>query len=317
MDHKPPLISIIVPCFNEDQNIENTATTLAEKLDKLSSEKIVDPGSFIYFVDDGSNDKTWSKIKSFGSLLKNVRGLKLSRNFGHQVAILAGLNEVVNLSDASISIDADLQQDINSFELFIAEFQAGADVVLGVRRSRSTDSFLKKTTANFYYWITGKMGLNLVPNHADYRLLSQKASKALLLFQEPHVFLRGLVLELGFNVAFVPINVVERKFGSTKYSFSKMISLAVDGITSFSVLPLRLTLFFGFICFIFSVLMSIFIVFEKIVFNATVPGWASTVIPIYFIGGIQLLCLGLIGEYLGKVFISVKKRPRWITQEKF
>jgi glycosyltransferase involved in cell wall biosynthesis len=242
--------------------------------------------------------------------------LKLSRNFGHQAALLAGLTAVTRHCDAAISIDADLQQDPHAIRDFVKELHKGADIVLGVRKDRGTDGWLKKQTALAFYTLMRVLGVNIIPNHADYRLLSKRALEALALFPEPSIFLRATCLQLGFNVSTVFFEVSERQFGQTKYSLKKMLRLALHGITSCSVVPLRIVAIIGFVLFLSSLGMGAYVLWHALFVGDTIPGWASITLPIYFIGGVQLLCLGVVGEYVGQIYKTVKNRPRWICEHK-
>ena len=242
--------------------------------------------------------------------------MKLSKNFGHQAALLAGLSEVTKHCDAAISIDADLQQDPLAIRDFVIELRKGADVVLGVRRDRGTDGWLKKQTALGFYALMRIMGVNIIPNHADYRLLSKRALEALALFPEPSIFLRATCLHLGFRVSTVLFDVSERQYGQTKYSLTKMLRLALHGITSFSVVPLRIVAIIGFVIFLSSLGMGGYVIWHSLYVGDTIPGWASITLPIYFIGGVQLLCLGVVGEYVGQIYKTVKNRLRWICEHK-
>ncbi len=311
-----PRLAIVLPCFNENESINHAVTQLTALIKKLADEGLISKDSYLFFVDDGSTDESWAVIEEFNRSNKAINGLKLSRNFGHQVALLAGLTTVAKNCDAAISIDADLQQDPLVIREFVKEFRNGADVVLGVRRDRGTDSWFKKQTALGFYTLMGAMGVNTVPNHADYRLLSKKALEALALFPEPSMFLRAICLQLGFRVSTVLFDVKERQYGQTKYSLKKMLRLALHGITSFSIAPLRIVAIIGFVLFLFSLGMGGYVVWRTMFVGDTVPGWASTTLPIYFIGGVQLLCLGVVGEYVGQIYTTVKNRPRWICEHK-
>jgi polyisoprenyl-phosphate glycosyltransferase len=316
ISQEPIFLAVVVPCFNEEESLRHTAETLLAILDRLSKKSQVTPSSYIQFVDDGSTDGTWDLISDLNSSNSNIKGLKLSRNFGHQAAVLAGLNAVTGNCDAVISIDADLQQDPNAIELFVREFRLGNEVVLGVRNERGTDGWLKRTMATAFYSIMQLMGVNIIKNHADYRLLGKSALAALAQFHESNLFLRAICLQLGFKVGFVKFDVKSRQFGETKYTFKKMLRLARDGITSFSIVPLRMVSAIGFAVFAFATLMGSYVIWQALFVGNTIPGWASTTLPIYFIGGIQLLCLGIIGEYIGQIYETVKKRPRWICEQK-
>ncbi len=312
---KKPQVAIVVPCFNEGENIEYVVNALSKIINDLVAKSLVAADSYIYFVDDGSADDSWEKIKAKSSESSLVKGLKLSRNFGHQAALLAGLTSVSENCDAVISIDADLQQDPLAIAKFVQKFRLGSDVVLGIRKSRNTDGWFKSKSAYFFYWAMKVLGVKTVQNHADYRLLSKRALMALLEFKEPAIFLRAMCLELGFKVDVIEFEVFERAHGETKYSFGKMLTLALHGITSFSISPLRIVAVVGFGVFLSSMVMGIYALWVTIFLKTTTPGWASIILPIYFIGGIQLLCLGIVGEYVGQIYSAVKKRPRWISEE--
>lgn len=310
-----PRLAIVLPCFNEFESIKQAAEELSLIIKEMLNSGLVAENSYLFFVDDGSSDGTWSAIEALNQTSPLFKGLKLSKNFGHQVAVLAGLTAVTKACDAAISIDADLQQDPRAIVEFVKKYISGADVVLGIRKDRVTDSWFKKQTALGFYHLMGMMGVKIVPNHADYRLLSKRALEALLLFQEPGIFLRATCLQLGFRVDNIFFDVRERQYGQTKYSLKKMLRLALHGITSFSVVPLRLVGIVGFLLFLFSVGMGCYVAWHALIVGDTVPGWASTTLPIYFIGGVQLLCLGVVGEYVGKIYTTVKNRPRWISED--
>jgi glycosyltransferase involved in cell wall biosynthesis len=312
---KLPTLAIVFPCFNEAENIQSSGLIIRGLLNQLIIEKQIAEDSFLYFVDDGSSDQTWANIKLLREEIGCVRGTKLSRNFGHQTALLSGLTAVTDQCDAAVSIDVDLQQDPEAIRQFVRDFSQGNEIVLGIRHDRQQDSWFKKQTAQLFYRFSKLMGLDIIPNHADYRLLGNKALNALKHHTEPNVFLRALCLNLGFKTSQVYFDVHERKYGSTKYTLSKMLNLALHGITSFSVRPLRLVAAVGLIIFMASLGMSLYVLWSALIAGNVVPGWASTVIPIYFIGGVQLLCLGIIGEYIGQVYMTTKQRPRWITEQ--
>lgn len=311
-----PRLAIILPCYNEEASIGYAAEHLIYIIGELIADGIISKDSFLFFVDDGSSDNSWEVITGLHQKGNAIKGLKLSKNFGHQAALLAGLMTVTKECDVAISIDADLQQDPCAIKNFIQEFRNGAEVVLGVRRDRSEDGWFKKRSALIFYATMRTFGVNIVPNHADYRLLSKKALEALAQFPEPSIFLRATCLQLGFKTAIVQFDVRERQFGETKYSLKKMLRLALHGITSTSVVPLRIVAVTGFILFILSLGMGGYVIWQALVGGNTVPGWASTTLPIYFIGGVQLLCLGIVGEYIGQIYKTVKNRPRWICEYK-
>jgi polyisoprenyl-phosphate glycosyltransferase len=314
LSRESPQLAIVVPCFNESESINHAACQLTALIEELAGEGLIAEGSFLFFVDDGSADPTWPMLEELNRSDRAVRGMKLSRNYGHQAALLAGLYEVATKCDAAISIDADLQQDPQAIRSFVKEFRSGADIVLGIRRDRESDGWFKKASAFGFYRLMRAMGVDIVPNHADYRLLSERALSALMLFPEPGIFLRASCLQLGFRVRTVLFDVGERKYGQTKYSLKKMLRLALHGITSFSVVPLRLVTIIGLLLFLFSLGMAGYVIWRHLFIGDTVPGWASMALPIYFIGGVQILCLGVVSEYVGQIYSTVKNRPRWICE---
>ncbi|MCD2450817.1 glycosyltransferase family 2 protein [Methylicorpusculum oleiharenae] len=311
-----PRLAIVLPCHNESESIDHAVTQLTSLIQELADEGLISKDSYLFFVDDGSTDNSWVMIDELNQGNKAIKGLKLSQNFGHQAALLAGLTEVTQNCDAAISIDADMQQDPLAIRDFVRELRKGFDVVLGVRKDRNSDGWLKRQTALGFYNLMRIMGVDIVPNHADYRLLSKRALEALALFPEPSIFLRATCLQLGFRVSTVFFDVSERRYGQTKYSLSKMLRLALHGITSFSVVPLRMVAILGFVIFLSSLGMGGYVIWHKLFVGDTIPGWASITLPIYFIGGVQLLCLGVVGEYVGQIYKTVKKRPRWISEYK-
>jgi glycosyltransferase involved in cell wall biosynthesis len=310
----PPTLGVVIPCYNEEAALPATLATLLGVVAELVKDGLISERSFLYFVDDGSKDDTWRLLSEAGRDSTRVRGLKLSRNFGHQAALLAGLETVATQCDISISIDADLQQDPLAMRQFIDKYRAGADVVFGVRRDRASDTGFKRTTALGFYRLMHLMGVTIVPNHADYRLLSRRAMVALGQHTEANIFLRAMCAQLGFRTAIVDFDVVERKAGTSKYSLAKMLRLALSGITAFSVVPLRLIAVLGLFIFAVSVVMGVYVLIRAAA-GGTVPGWASTTLPIYFLGGTQVLCLAIIGEYIAQILTGVKRRPRYIVEE--
>lgn len=311
---KPISLAIIIPCFNEEDVIVSTLTILLEELNKLEKDHYINKDSKILVVDDGSTDTSWEKIRTLSNKYKNIMGIKLSKNFGHQNAQLAGMMYAKNSFDAVITIDADLQDDVTKMWEMLELHRKGYMIVYGVRSDRKTDSFFKKTSASIYYKTLKALGVEIIQNHGDYRLVSSKVLHKLELYGERNLFLRGLFPSLGFKSACVYYHRKSRKAGETKYSISKMISLGLKGITSFSIRPLRLLTTVGFIVFSTSLILglwALYIYVEK----KTVLGWASTVVPLYFLGGIQILSMGIIGEYIGKIYIEVKGRPTYIIEE--
>ena len=307
-------IYLVLPCYNEEAVLHETSARLKIKMNQLISEKKISKDSRITFVDDGSKDNTWSIIEELKESDELFAGIKLSRNRGHQNALLAGLMTVKDYCDAAISLDADLQDDINVIDKFIDKFIDGCDVVYGVRSDRSTDTFFKRTTAQGFYKVMSMLGVDIVYNHADYRLMSKRALNELEKFEEVNLFLRGLVPLIGFKSDIVTYERNERFAGESKYPLKKMISFAFEGITSFSVKPIRFILDIGMLMFTTSLL---FLVYFLILWatGKTVQGWATIVISIWMLGGIQLLCLGVIGEYIGKIYMESKKRPKFIIDK--
>ena len=307
-----PRLTLVVPCHNEEQVLPETASRLAAILDELArNSSIVDPS--IFFVDDGSTDGTWSLIERLAAEDARIHGLKLSRNFGQQSAILAGL--LTSPGDALITIDADLQDDVAAIKEMVDAYARGAEVGYGVRRSRQKDSFFKRATAEGYYRLLQKMGVELIFNHADYRLMSRRVVEELRNCRESNLLLRGLIPQLGFLSAFVYYDRQIRHAGETKYTLSKMLTLAVNGITSFTEIPLKAITILGLLVSLFSFGLAGWALIAKLVHSASVPGWASIVIPLYMLGGIQLLCLGVIGQYLAKIYSEAKARPRFIVEK--
>jgi glycosyltransferase involved in cell wall biosynthesis len=313
MDYKMITLSIVVPCYNEEAALPKTNDSLLALISKLTLENKVSRESRIYYVDDGSKDNTWSHIENYASNSEYIEGIKLSRNCGHQNALLAGLFSVPG--DAVISIDADLQDDISAMEQMTEEFLSGVDIVYGVRIDRSTDSFFKRFTAGLYYKILRSLGVEVIHNHADYRLMSRRAIEALKEFPEVNVYVRGLIPLVGFRSSLVFYKREPRTAGESKYPFRKMLSLAWQGVTSMSIVPLRIVTATGIMVFALSMLLSLFIVSVKLFTDRALPGWASTVLPIYLLGGVQILCVGILGEYMGKIYLEVKSRPRYIIEK--
>ena len=306
-------LAIAVPCYNEQEVLPETNRRLLALLDKLLDLQLISADSKVHYIDDGSKDKTWSLIESLAAVDSRVHGIKLSGNRGHQNALLAGLLSVEG--DAIVSIDADLQDDVSVIEAMVREFIGGAEVVYGVRDSRQTDTVFKRSTALMYYGLMKKMGVNLVHNHADFRLLGRRAVEALRQFGEVNMFLRGIVPLIGYRAATVKYDRAERFAGVSKYPLRKMLGFAAEGITSFSIVPLRLITFFGFLVSAFSFAMILFIIYGTLVMQAVIPGWASSVVPIYFLGGIQLLSIGILGEYVAKIYLETKQRPRYFIEK--
>lgn len=309
-----PLLTIVVPCYNEEDVLHETSKRLKGVINDLINDKDLSAKSHILFVDDGSKDQTWSIIKQLNDTDPLFEGLKLARNVGHQNALLAGLYAAGDASDCVVSIDADLQDDVNVIREFVAKFHEGYDVVYGVRNERKTDTLFKRTTAQGFYRLMEMMGVKIVYNHADYRLMSHRVVQHLKDFKESNLFLRGIVPLIGYPSTKVFYTRDERFAGESKYPLKKMLAFAWDGITSFSVIPIRFLTYFGF-CFIFiSLIASLYAIGTKL-FGHTVSGWTSLILSIWLIGGIQLVGLGMIGEYIGKIYKETKARPKFIVEE--
>ncbi len=302
-------LAIVVPCFNEREVLLETNRRLLDLLDRLTVQGLIRAGSCIHYVDDGSTDGTWSVVESLATADSRVHGIKLTRNRGHQVAVLAGILNVNG--DAVVSIDADLQDDVLVIEEMLVEFQRGSEIVYGVRQSRSSDHLFKRFTARMYYGLMRRMGVELVDDHADFRLLGRRAIEALRQFREVNLFLRGLVPLIGYRTVTVKYDRAPRHAGRSKYPLRRMLSFGWQGVTSFSTVPLRLITLLGFLVSAGSFLMILYVIHGSLVMKATIPGWASSVVPIYFLGGIQLLSIGMLGEYVAKMYLETKQRPRY------
>ncbi|MFP7737727.1 glycosyltransferase family 2 protein [Priestia aryabhattai] len=303
-----PLVTIVVPCYNEQEVLKDTITQLSSVLDDLRKEELISAYSKILFVDDGSKDRTWSLIAMESTINNYVTGLKLSCNVGHQKALLAGLEKAKSKSDCVISIDADLQDDVSVIRSFLLKYHEGDEIVYGVRDSRETDTFFKRNTALCFYRLMQKLNINLIYNHADYRLMSKRAIEELSRYKEADLFLRGIVPLIGFKSSEVTYNRKERLAGETKYPLKKMVSFAFNGLTSFSVVPIRAFTLLGCLLFFISVITGGYAFIQKLLGNTSI-GWTSLIISIWLLGAIQLISIGVVGEYIGKIFIEVKKRP--------
>ena len=305
---------IVVPCFNEEEVLPETARRLGDKLRALMNAGKISPQSRVLFVNDGSGDQTWAVITRLHRDNPLLCGLDLSRNRGHQNALLAGLMAARGRADMAISMDADLQDDVDAAGAMVDKYLAGADIVYGVRSSRKTDTFFKRTTAEAFYRLMDRLGAETVFNHADYRLMSRRALDGLAQFQEVNLFLRGIVPMIGYPTDTVEYERGERFAGESKYPLKKMLSFALEGVTSLSVRPLRMITGLGFLVFLISLIMIVYNVVRWATGN-TVAGWASLACSVWFIGGLILLSLGVIGEYLGKLYLESKDRPRFLIQE--
>lgn len=309
------VLYIILPCYNEEETLLHSAEKLEHKWNELvHAEKIISPKSRILFVDDCSTDHTWNILEELHQKNPVFQSIRLAHNRGHQNALYAGLSFAKDRCDVTITIDADLQQDINAMEDFLAQYYKGCEIVYGVRNSRDTDHFFKKQTALIYYRLMKLLGCPIYTNAADYRLMSSLSIEALLQYSEVNLFLRGLIPDIGFQTGVVHFDVFARELGSSKYTVKKMLKLALDGITSFSVRPIRLIFFLGLVTFFVSIIMFIFTIVDYFHGN-TVPGWATLTCSIWLLGGIQLLSIGIIGEYLGRTYQESKKRPRYFIQD--
>lgn len=312
-----PVLSIIVPCYNEEDCIPSTTKRLIEILDELISDNVISEKSYIFYVDDGSSDKTWEIIEKYAQInTDRIKGVKFSRNFGNQKAILAGLTESRKyFPDCLITIDADLQQDETKIREFVQKYKEGAQIVCGIRNDRNTDGFFKKYSALAFYKFMNILGVKIKMNHSDYRLIGSEAAEALARFKETNLFLRGMFQELGFEKEYVYFDVKPREIGTSKFTPFSLLALALSGITSFSLVPLRLVTFIGFVMAVLSFVIGLSAVYDHFVRQNTVPGWATIVVCVGFVGGIQILCLGVIAEYLGQLFQETKARPRYIIEK--
>jgi glycosyltransferase involved in cell wall biosynthesis len=306
-------LSLVVPCFNEQEALAHTAPALKRLMLDLVARDIVAPDSNIWLIDDGSTDSTWPMIEALAEGSDLFVGVKLSRNCGHQNALLAGLLSADG--EAVISVDADLQDDLSVVETMVAAHVAGYEIVYGVRRARDSDTRFKLWTALAYYRLLRSFGVDIVSNHADFRLMGCKAIKALGSFTEVNLFLRGIIPQLGFRSTTVLYDRHERVAGESKYPLRKMLRLAVDGITSFSPAPLRLISALGGIVCLFSLVMVFWTLAIRLFTSQALPGWASTTVPIYFLGGVQLLGIGIVGEYVAKIYSETKNRPRFLIEK--
>lgn len=311
-----PILYIVIPCYNEEKVLPITAPLFLKQLEDMKSQNLISENSKIMFVNDGSKDNTWNIIKDLAAENSAFIGIAQSRNRGHQNAVLAGLMEAKDRCDITVSIDCDGQDDITVMTDMVKEYLSGSEVVYGVRNSRKTDTFFKRATAEGFYKFLSIMGAEVVFNHADYRLISSKVLKEFANFKEVNLFLRGMVPLVGFKSSSVYYERKERFAGESHYPLRKMLALAIDGITSLSVKPLRLISSFGIGMSLVSVIGLIWAVVSKIIGHAATPGWASIVAAICLISSIQLICIGIIGEYIGKIYLEVKNRPRYIISER-
>lgn len=310
-----PILYIVIPCYNEEDVLPITGPMFLQKLRQLINDRLVADESCILFIDDGSKDRTWEILTSMADSEERISAIRLSRNRGHQNALLAGLMEAKNTADITISIDCDGQDDLNAMDEMIGEYMGGSEVVYGVRSDRSSDSFFKRSTAQSYYRLLNRLGGEVVYNHADYRLVSRRVLDVLAEYREVNLFLRGMFPLIGFKSSCVPYERHERIAGKSKYPLSKMLALAFDGITSFSIRPIRIITALGAL----TVFLSVILIIYALISWATghvVPGWSSSFIGATLLGGIQLISLGVIGEYVGKIYLETKRRPRYVVEKK-
>ena len=311
-----PQLAIIIPCYNEELCVRQTVDKLFEVMTDLISRNKIKDNSYIYLIDDGSTDKTWQIIEELHNTDIRVKGMKFIRNFGNQKALIAGLEGVREIGcDCTISIDADLQQDEWAIEKFIYEYMKGADIVSGIRNNRKTDGLFKKVTALMFYKTMNILGAKIPPNHSDYRLVSKRALDILELYPEKYLFLRGFFNEVGLKTAYVRFDVKPRTAGKSKFNFASLMGLALNGITSYSIVPLRFVTVLGFFMAVIGFIAGIETIIEKLLWNNSPNGFATTIILLCVFGGTQLFCLGLIGEYVGQVYREVKGRPRYIKDK--
>ena len=304
------VLAIVVPCYNEEEVLPQTNQQLRGLLDTMMRDGLVGQGSYLLYVDDGSRDRTWMIIEGYSNSDAHVRGLKLAGNVGHQNALMAGLETARQDADIIVSIDADLQDDIKAIPEMVKKYDDGCDIVYGVRRKRTTDTLFKRTTAQMFYRFMSGMGVKSVYNHADFRLMSQRAVDALCQYEERNLFLRGLVPLLGYKTDQVLYDRLERQAGESKYPLSKMLSFAIDGVTSFSVTPLRLIFDLGLIFLLISLCILIYVI-VALCQGRGVQGWASLMLSIWFVGGCVLICLSIIAAYIGRIYTEEKHRPRY------
>ena len=310
---RPIKLAIVIPCYNEQEVLMETCKRMRAVIVQLTSFGKISSDSSVVFVDDGSQDRTWTLIEQLATADPQIVGIKLSRNRGHQNALIAGLFTADG--DAIVSIDADLQDDVNVIEIMVDKFIAGTDIVYGVRKQRKSDTALKRLTAEWFYRMMSALGAESIYNHADYRLMSRRVVECLKQYSEVNLYLRGMVPLIGFKSEVVYYDRTDRFAGESKYPLRKMIAFALDAVTSFSVVPLRLITFAGFLIFIASMMVTLWALWVRLFTQDSVPGWTSTVLPMYFLGGIQIFCIGMLGEYIGKTYAEVKSRPRFFIEK--
>lgn len=309
-----PTIAIVLPCYNEEKALPISAKRLLELIDAMISENKIAPNSYILCSNDGSKDETWSVIQQLHGQDNRIKGISLAHNRGHQNALLAGLMTVIDRCDAAISIDADLQDDPDAIIKMVDDFKSGKEIVYGVRSSRATDTWFKRTSAHAFYKFQKTMGLDTIYDHADYRLMSNRALKLLSEYGESNLFLRGIIPQIGLETSIVTYERKERVAGESKYPLSKMLSFSIDGITSFSARPMRMILMTGVLLLLIDVLVALYVLGAYFMHN-TISGWSSLMLSVWFLGSLILMGIGIVGEYIGKIFIEVKNRPRYAIKE--
>lgn len=315
MDHDNlPVIAIVVPCYNEEEALPLSSARLIEMLDRMQASGLASAESYVLCCNDGSRDRTWEVIQSLHYRDHRIKGISLAHNRGHQYALLAGLMTAKDHCDAAVSIDADLQDDPEAIIDMVKKYTEGAEIVYGVRSSRASDTWFKRTTAHGFYSFQKKMGLDTVYDHADYRLMSNRALDFLSEYGESNLFLRGIIPQIGLKTAIVTYERHERVAGESKYPLSKMLSFSIDGITSFSARPIRMIFFVGLFLLLLDIAMALYVFISYFKHN-TIPGWASLMLSIWFLGSLILMSIGIVGEYIGKIFVEVKHRPRYSIKE--
>ena len=307
-------LAIISPCYNEEEVLDNSAQRLDALFDELIAKNKISANSFVLFVNDGSKDRTWEKIKALHELNPRFKGLNLAHNVGHQNAIMAGMMQAKDMADAIVTIDADLQDDINCIEKMIDSYEEGYDVVYGVKVERDADPLMKRLTAIAFYKLQKMMDVESVFNHADFRLLSRRVLHALSQYSERNLYLRGLIPLIGFDSTTVEETITERKAGKSKYTLGKMFGLAIDGITSFSVKPIYYVMYVGIAFVFFSILIGFYVLYSLISGTAE-HGWASIILSIWLVGGVTILCIGGVGIYIGKMYLEIKRRPLYNVKD--
>ena len=310
MKQKCPVLYIVVPCFNEQEALPHSRERLSKLIEEMIAQGSIGAESKLLYVDDGSRDNTWEIIEKLSSESNRVAGVKLACNSGHQNALMAGLAAAVEHCDITVSIDADLQDDINVIPQMVERYRGGCDIVFGVRRERKSDSWLKRTTAGMFYRLMNRLGVGTISNHADFRLMSRRAVMALLDYKERNLFIRGIVTKLGYKTDCVYYDRAARIAGESGYSLRKMMNFAIDGITSFSVKPVRMVFMMGVLFLLIALIMLIYVL-TAVALGRSVSGWPSLILSVWLVGAFVLIGLGIIGEYVGKIYIEVKNRPRY------